>query len=418
MRNEYLERVQAGTEEIQEKLKSSSANYDRENGGVGGVVNTRVTGLWPFKTVIVPPNAFVVHTRQGHEEPIHCGLGISFRFNPLRDAYFVAPASIQTILVNANCVSIERQGVMVQAYVQWMIDDFEKAYQRLDLSDQHDPMKVTNIQLSQQAEATLKDTVATMSIDAILSDKQPIIEELTRRLRAVAEGEDGTAGLGLRIVTVQIKEAVVSSPTLWETLQRGFRAERSKEARLAELKAQAIVKEREDEEKLKAETVVIERKETIEQLKGETEARTFDSAQAEKTRRAALEVEKAEELRVHRLQALEQEEAITLRRQELEHIRRQSAFDLEIEEDKRRLEIESAQKAIENTVSDARLHEVLIRELPQIASKLPQPESLRIYGGGDSNQLGHLLNSLAETLEGFSGARKFKNSAIEESPVQ
>ena len=307
---------------------------------------------------------------------------------------------------------------MVQAYVQWMIDDFEKAYQRLDLSDQRDPMKVTNIQLSQQAEATLKDTVATMSIDAILSDKQPIIEELTRRLRAVAEGEDGTAGLGLRIVTVQIKEAVVSSPTLWETLQRGFRAERSKEARLAELKAQAIVKEREDQEKLKAEQVVIERKEKIEQLKGETEARAFDSAQAEKTRRAALEAEKAEELREHRLQALEQEEAIELRRQELEHIRRQSTFELEMEEDKRRLEIESAQKAIENTVSDARLHEVLIRELPQIASKLPQPESLRIYGGGDSNQLGHLLNSLAETLEGFSGARKFKNSALEDSPVQ
>ena len=111
---------------------------------------------------------------------------------------------------------------MVQAYVQWMIDDFTKAYQRLDLSNQKDPMKVTNIQLSQQAEATLKDTVATMSIDAILSDKQPIIEELTRRLRAVAEGEEGRSGLGLRIVTVQIKEAVVSSSSLWETLQRGI----------------------------------------------------------------------------------------------------------------------------------------------------------------------------------------------------
>ena len=405
MKNEYLERVQAGTEEIQEKLKSSSANQGPGDGDASGVVNTRITGLWPFKTVIVPPNAFVVHTRQGHPKPIHCGLGISFRFNPLRDAFFVAPAAIQTILVNANCVSIERQGVMVQAYVQWMIDDFEKAYQRLDLSDQRDPMKVTNIQLSQQAEATLKDTVATMSIDAILSDKQPIIEELTRRLRAVAEGEGGTAGLGLRIVTVQIKEAVVSSPTLWETLQRGFRAERAKEARLAELKAQAIVKEREDQEKLKAEQVVIERKEKIEQLKGETEARAFDSAQAEKTRRAALEAEKAEELREHRLQALEQEEAIQLRRQQLQHLRRQSEFELDILEEERRLEIEQARKAIVNMVSDQRLHEVLIKELPEIASNLPTPESLRIYGGGESNQLSHLLTSLAETLEGFSSNR-------------
>ena len=147
MKNEYLERVQAGTAEIQQKLRSTSVNEHADD-SLGAVVNTRVTGLWPFKTVIVPPNAFVVHTRQGHEKPIHCGLGVSFRFNPLRDAFFVAPAAIQTILVNANCVSTERQGVMVQAYVQWMIDDFEKAYQRLDLSDQRDPMTVSYTHLT------------------------------------------------------------------------------------------------------------------------------------------------------------------------------------------------------------------------------------------------------------------------------
>jgi hypothetical protein len=413
MKNEYLERVQAGTAEIQQKLRTASVNEHADDDSLGAVVNTRVTGIWPFKTVIVPPNAFVVHTRQGHENPIHCGLGVSFRFNPLRDAFFVAPAAIQTILVNANCVSTERQGVMVQAYVQWMIDDFEKAYQRLDLSDQRDPMKVTNIQLSQQAEATLKDTVATMSIDAILSDKQPIIEELTRRLRAVAEGEDGTAGLGLRIVTVQIKEAVVSSSTLWETLQRGFRAERAKEARLAELQAQAIVKEREDQEKLKAEQVVIERKENIERLKGETAARAFDSAQAEKTRRAALEADQAEELGRHRLEALEQDEAIEMRRQELKHLRMQASFEREMFEEEKNLELERARKVIANTISDERLHEVLIKELPEIASNLPKPDSLRIYGGGESNQLGHLLTSLADTLEGFSGARS-RTSTLEQ----
>ena len=190
MKNEYLERVRVGTEAVEKDLRSSSTSSDASS-RAGSVATTRVTGVWPFKTVIVPPNAYVVHTRRGQSEPLHCGLGISFRFNPFKDAFFVAPAAIQTIIVNANCVSSERQGVMVQAYVQWMIDDFSKAYQRLDLSNQDDPMKVTNVQLSQQAEATLKDTVATMSIDAILSDKQPIIEELTRRLRAVAEGEEG-----------------------------------------------------------------------------------------------------------------------------------------------------------------------------------------------------------------------------------
>ena len=70
-------------------------------------------------------------------------------------------------------------------------------------------------------------------------------------------------------------------------------------------------------------------------------------------------------------------------------------------EGNQRLKLEEAQKAIVNTVSEQRLHEVLIQELPEIASNLPTPESLRIYGGGESNQLGHLLTSLTETLEGF-----------------
>src|SRR5437879_4255601 len=30
----------------------------------------RVTGFWRWKTVVVPPNVYVVHTRRGHPEPI------------------------------------------------------------------------------------------------------------------------------------------------------------------------------------------------------------------------------------------------------------------------------------------------------------------------------------------------------------
>ena len=188
-------------------------------------------------------------------------------------------------------------------------------------------MKVTNVQLSQQAEGNSKDTIATMSIDAILSDKQPIIEELTRRLRAVAEGEEGRSGLGLRIVTVQIKEAVVSSSSLWETHSAGLELSGPKEARLAELQAQAVVKEREDAEKLKSQQVIIERDETIRKLKGEAESKAFDDEQNEKARRAALEAEQAVELATHQREALEQAEAFEQLKQQLTHQRRAADFE-------------------------------------------------------------------------------------------
>ncbi|WP_405494100.1 SPFH domain-containing protein [Nocardia sp. NBC_00511] len=126
------------------------------------------------------------------------------------------PGAIQTILINAYCICKELQGVLVQGYVQWIIDDFATAYRKLDFSDGEDPMRLVNVQLREQAEAAIKDKVSTMAVRDVLSDKQPIIEELTARLRTVAEGSDDARndrGLGLNIVTVQIKEAVVSSNT-------------------------------------------------------------------------------------------------------------------------------------------------------------------------------------------------------------
>src|SRR5205807_1999944 len=182
-------------EEAPRRLHGPSADY-------------RITGFWRWQTVVVSPNVYVVHTRRGHAEPLHVGIGVSFRYDPATDAFLVIPAAVQTLLINARCICAERSGILVQGYVQWIIDDIRTAYRKLDFSDPADPMRIVNVQLREQAEAALKDKVATMSIDAVLSDKQPINEELTTRLRAVAEGgRESDSGLGLKIVTVQIKEA-------------------------------------------------------------------------------------------------------------------------------------------------------------------------------------------------------------------
>ena len=193
----------------------------------------------------------------------------------------------------------------------------------------------------------------------------------------------------------------MSSSSLWETLQRGFRAERSKEARLAELQAQAVVKEREDAEKLKAQQVIIERDETIRKLKGDAEAKAYDDEQSEKARRAALEAEQATELANHQRQTLEQSEAFEQLKQTLTHQRREVEFEREMAESNRRLELRRAEEELLNLLSEPRLRAQLIEALPEIAGQLPKPDSLKIYGGeaGGMNQLSHLLGSIGEALE-------------------
>ena len=251
-RNVYLDQVVAQQGQLEQDLRSKRsapvpapasaaqgavakrqrvAAEHATTGPAPAALDIRVTGFWRWKTVLVPPNAFVVHTRRGHNEPLHVGLGTSFRFDPSSDSYLVVPGAMQTILISAYCICSELQGVVVQAYVQWIIQDFATAYRKLDFSDADDPMRLVNLQLKEQAEAAIKDKVATMSVHEVLSDKQPIVEDLIDRLRGVAEGEGGSdRGLGLRIVTVQIKEAVVSSSRLWENLQKPYRAEQDRVA--------------------------------------------------------------------------------------------------------------------------------------------------------------------------------------------
>src|SRR4051794_39123741 len=307
---------------------------EEDSSGAAQAVDYRITGFWRWRTVVVPPNIYVVHTRRGRPEPLHVGLGLSFSYNPATDAFLVIPAAVQTLIINARCTCAERQGILVQAYVQWIVDDVRTAYRKLDFSDPHDPMRIVNVQLREQAEAAIKDKVATMGIDAVLSDKQPIIEELTHRLRSVAEGgREGTAytGLGLKIVTVQIKEAVVSSMRLGETLQKPFRAEREKLARLAELDAQQEIDRRELENRRARETAEVEHARRMDQLRADQEREAYDRAQAEQARRHQLE-QAAEQQAVAERTATEKtrrEAELDLALQQLDLEGRRSAQELE-----------------------------------------------------------------------------------------
>jgi hypothetical protein len=446
-RNAYLDQAVAQQERLEQDLRARrAAPAPAAPAGVGPsrkqriaaveratmpstpAVDVRVTGFWRWKTVIVPPNAFVVHTRRGHREPLHVGLGISFRFDPARDSYLVVPGAMQTILLNAYCICRELQGLVVQAYVQWIIHDFATAYRKLDFSDADDPMRLVNLQLREQAEAAIKDKVATMSVHEVLSDKQPIVEELTARLRAMAEGEGSGAtgvahgGLGLRIVTVQIKEAIVSSARLWENLQKPFRAEQARVARLAELAAEEAIAERELVASRTRETQRLQTERELDELRAANEAAAFDREAAERVRRAQTEQEVARrlaelanettlhELRLERERGAE-ELAAGRERTEREHELARLAQEGELALARARTDAEHARAllelervrlraAIENETSPESLQSKLIDSLPEIVARLPKPAELRqvSINGRDGSTVASLIAELSAVV--------------------
>ena len=416
--NAYLQQVVAQQAALEEDLRPAAAKAPvpapRRSRGFGGfapsppepsggqAVDVRVSGFGRWKTVIVPPNAFVVHTRRGRAKPMHIGLGISFRFNPAKDSYLVVPGTMQTILLNAYCICRELQGVVVQAYVQWIVEDIETAYRRLDFGHRSDPMRLVNLQLKEQAEAAVKDKVATMSVLEVLSDKQPIIEELTSRLRAVAE-----ENLGLRIVTVQIKEAVVSSTRVWENLQKPYRAEKNQEARLAELGAEEVIAARQAHN----DTLAFDRRAAEELRRGEREqedARKL-ATQRDETRGHTLRLESerhAQEVEIARL------------RVEMEHTLEQLKLDYQLASMTARAENENSIKLMEiersrmrqdinNGQSAEAIQARLIAGLPEIVSRLPKPAELRTVNlsGADSGTLAGIIAEMTAALTALRSLR-------------
>jgi hypothetical protein len=429
----------AGPEKLARVMYMNAEPQDAPPGAPSTrAISYRITGWWRWKTVIVPPNVYVVHTRRGHPEPVTLGLGTSFPFDPTTDAFLLIPASMQTIAINAKCIASERQGVLVQAYVQWIIDDLATAYRRLDFSDVADPMRIVNVQLREQAEAVIKDKVATMSIDQVLTDKLPIIEELTQRLRLLAEGTStgqGMAGLGLKIITVQIKEAVVSSMRLWENLQKPFRAERAKIARLAEVAAQQEIAARELESRQASVSAEMETERRLAERRAAIEQERYDREQAEQSRRHKLEQEAEQHALAERNRteiarktaemelALKELELYAQRvEQEIDSLGRQAGLDaarqeqergrtlaaLQLEEERSRADtvraereigLLKARRAVENELSEGHVRERLIDRLPEIAAALPKPGELRAVNitGGEGGA-GSLLGFIAGAL--------------------
>ncbi len=335
-------------------------------------IHVRETGFWPFQRVIVPPNVYVVHTRIGRKEPVTIGLGLSFRYDPTTDAYLIVPAAMQTIGIVANSISREKQGINILAYVQWQIDDFAIAYRKLDFSDTRDPLGIVNAQLREQAEAAIKDKIATMSVEDVLTDKQPVIEELTARLKSVAEGrgeQGGAEGLGIKIVTVQIKEALVSSQRLWEHLQAPFRYEQEKTARISFLLAQDEIRQKELQNRKLTETseaealVEIERttqsKQTeAQQIRLTEEQSRFTGEQESVRRRVQLEAqttllrqETDQRLKVEADRIAQEQKLAALRRSQEEALER-ARLDAESSTRRKTLDVE---RALQELAEEARL---------------------------------------------------------------
>jgi hypothetical protein len=229
---------------------------------------------------------------------------------------------------------------------------------------------------------------------------------------------------------------VVSSARLWENLQKPFRVEREKFARLAELENEEQINIRERENRVRKDTAELNATAAIGQLEAEQERLEYDRLHGENLRREQLEQEAKrqtiqeenattqqqneahlalvlQEFRLEQQRLLAEQEKIQQQMQ-LELVQAQQerakltvALELQelrdlaaIAQRERELIIQTRTHQLNNDLSAAYLQQLLIEKLPEIASNLPAPEEQRttIIGDHDAGSFNTLLSFLASSL--------------------
>jgi regulator of protease activity HflC (stomatin/prohibitin superfamily) len=354
--------------------------------------------------VSVDPDEFVVHYRNGNV--VHLGRGQSFFQLPF-DTYLKVPGTLRDVNFCADQITLEKQGVRVQGFLAYKIEDFERAYQALDFKshyvrqlpsceenakkvdykeknelrvvqlDPEDPLAKTDFILRQLAESVVRNEVANKTLEQVTKQRDKLVESMRQQMM------DTVQSWGISIDTIEFTEVWIRSKEVFQNLQAEDRnrlrliaeisthatAQQIAEKRLeSERTVAALESEAErvrrialSEAQLEAAKVEIENTRQQKERVLEAEAALSEIDRQRKhnaaVKDAALQLERKLMEEKNRLAAQQREHEVALdQRQKLELLKMQEAETL------RRLAEAEARKAIEQAELVRQKMEVQIRQ--------------------------------------------------------
>jgi hypothetical protein len=267
-----------------------------------------------FGIVTVAPNEYVVHTRLGKIK--NEGLGQTFFLVPMIDSYIKFSITPHKINFYADNITKERQGVGIDGFLIWSIDDGNRAYKKIDSSDL-ESIDNLSLQLIDISVSIARHTISNMTLDEVLTNREILVEKLTHQLEKII------GDWGLKIEAIEIKEVRVLSETLFESLQAPYRNEQLKIAEHSRLEVkksientsietESAIRIRKSEQELMAKEIEIDN--TDKQSLMEHNARLKEEERQLKQKLTSLEYQSQSEIKqkeLTRQQAEKDKELIT-----------------------------------------------------------------------------------------------------------
>ena len=228
---------------------------------IGGVIAVIVVGIilsilaitvYNKFFVSINPDEFVIHYGRGGRIK-HTGRGVSFFCWP-GETYIAVPSTIRDVNFVADQITSEKQGVRVQGFLAYRIDDFELAYQTLDLKsrsakilmsaekcmeatdyttktsetifklDPNDRLAKTDLILRRLAESVVRHEVSNKTVDQMIGERETVIDSMKEQIAPTV------AKWGLTIETIEFTEVWIRSKTLFQDMQAEYRNEIRKKA--------------------------------------------------------------------------------------------------------------------------------------------------------------------------------------------
>ena len=339
----------------------------------------RLMGFW-FETAL--PSEYLV-ILGGRLRPMRGGR--AFRWFGLRKCIRI-PASIQTLEFATDNANVHFQGLGIEGYAAWQINETEpeRAIATLDMFDEEDPMAKTNRELNLMCVEAVRHVIANMTIEDAMRKKEEIALRLKEQLQQME------SRWGIVFHHVGIRSVRVMSGHVFEDLQAGYRNEMRLQSSRSRIETDRQIAQQENalRETTETERIATDQRLRLAEVENTSRARAAALEQEEKlalsedsleSRRISLETKRKRELQVPLLE-------LEGRLAELEQVG--SAI---------RLEMERARRAVEQTHGEAALAHELIARLPEIAAAT-RIGSYTVLDGTGASPLTRLVTELATLL--------------------
>jgi regulator of protease activity HflC (stomatin/prohibitin superfamily) len=346
--------------------------------------------------VSINPDEFVIHYGRGGRIK-HTGRGVSFFCWP-GETYIAVPSTIRDVNYVADQITCEKQGVRVQGFLAYRIDDFQLAYQTLDLKsrsarvlmsaekcieatdystktsettynlDPNDRLAKTDLILRRLAESVVRHEVSNKTVEQMIGEREAVIESMKEQIAPTV------AKWGLVIETIEFTEVWIRSKTLFQDMQAEYRNEVRKKAEQSTCETERQVTETrlENEREIARLNAEAQREERIVASREVLIARDVEikntQALREKELALAMHLQKQEEDNKNKFLRLQKENAfeILAREEELKQqqliSRKQYELERQCEDQKIRLDEQTKQEELNTAIEEAARRLMIIEE--------------------------------------------------------